>query len=56
MLVYVWKGEAYPIYGVDCDPTGGTRVIVPDELLERFKKAEKEYNAVQDELGKYSCE
>jgi len=58
MLVYVWKDEAYPVYGVDTDPLlhREKMVEIPDELYEEYVRAKKEYREVQEELGKYSCE
>ena len=53
MKVYVWKDSAYPVYGIDEQREG---VEIPDELYERYVKIEQDYNAVQEELGKYSCE
>ena len=57
MKVYIWKDEAYPIYGIDTDlKWHDISVEIPDELYERYEKVEKEYGEVQDALEKYSCE
>jgi len=57
MRVYVWKDEAYPVYGVDIDLSWHEKSVeIPDDLYERWKKLEKEYAEVQEELAKYSCE
>jgi len=55
--VYVWKDEAYPVYGIDTDEKSyRPKVEIPDELYARYIAVEKEYGKVQDELEKYSCE
>jgi len=57
--VYIYKDEAYPIYGI---VTGSEYYIakdlveIPDSLYKRYKKIEDEYGKVQAELEKYSCE
>jgi len=57
MRVYVWKDEAYPVYGIDEDSGWRTTTVeIPDELYERYKRVKKEYGEVQKELSKYSCE
>jgi len=53
MKVYVWKDDAYPVYGID---TEKEEVEIPDDLYKRYIKVEREYGEVQDELEKYSCE
>ena len=53
MKVYVWKDEAYPVYGID---TKGNEVEIPDELYKRYQKITAEYKVMQKELSKYSCE
>ncbi len=53
MKVYVWRDEAYPVYGID---TKREQVEIPDELYQRYIKVEKEYEEVQKELEMYSCE
>lgn len=56
MKVYIWKDERYPCYGIDVDRGDDTNVKIPDGLYERYIAVEIEYNKVQDELEKYSCE
>jgi len=53
MRVYVYKDEAYPVYGID--PTK-EKVEIPDDLYRRYIEVEKLYGEIQDELEKYSCE
>jgi len=57
MKVYVYKDEAYPIYGIDIDKRWHKKSVeIPDELYKRYRKVELEYGKVQGELEKYSCE
>jgi len=56
MKAYVYKDEAYPVYGVVTGVLGVKEVEIPDELYERYKRVSKEYDEVQAELEKYSCE
>ncbi len=53
MNVYVWKDEMYPYYGIDAERGG---VEIPNDLYNRYVKAEESYKEIQDELKKYSCE
>ena len=53
MKVYVWKDEAYPVYGIDVERK---QVVIPEILYERYIAIEKEYAKVQEELKKYACE
>ena len=59
MKVYIYKDEAYPVYGIVTDKewyVAEDLVEIPDSLYERYKKIEEEYGKVQAELEKYSCE
>ena len=62
MKVYISCDEAYPVYGAYpiVIGTGLERhyksVEIPDELYKRYLIVEEEYNEVQGELKKYSCE
>ena len=57
MNVYVYKDEAYPVYGISTYTDGhDISVEIPDEFYQRYLAVEKEYAEVQDELEKYSCE
>jgi len=53
MKVYVWKDEAYPVYGIDDRPAV---IEVPDDLVEWYYEALTQWRAVQEELAEYSCE
>ena len=56
MKVYVYKDSSYPVYGIFAAREGEVNADVPDELVDRYHKAELEYAAIQTELEQYSCE
>lgn len=49
MKTYIWKNEWWPVYTIDTDVTVGD-YEVSDDLLARYKEAEEQFAAVQDEL------
>ena len=56
MKVYVYKDSSYPVYGIGVAREGSINANVPEELVERYHKAEIEYDVIQTELEQYSCE
>lgn len=48
MKVYLGKTEWYPVYVIYEEDPDETEV--PDELVERFRKAREEFDEVQDRL------
>jgi hypothetical protein len=42
--------ESYRIFIVENDPTWGIEVEVPEDLIQRFKAAEKTFREIEDEL------
>ena len=57
MKVYIFCDEAYPVYGIETDlKWHNTSIEIPDELYKRYLIVEEEYDKVQEELRKYSCE
>jgi len=52
MKLNIYKDERYPDYGLTNNPAIGEEVEISAELVERYRTAEKEYVAVQEELSK----
>lgn len=50
MLKHIWEDEQYPVYGLGAPIRKYNIFDVPDELVERYEKAEAEWDAVQKEL------
>lgn len=51
--VYLSQDEAFPIYDIYEDDFMGVEVEIPQELIDRYKKVNEEYDAMQKELAKY---
>lgn len=51
MKVNIYKDEWYPVYGIVTDGYG-PQIEIPQELFDRAKAAEEEFDAVQEELRK----
>ena len=52
MKYTIYKDERYPDYGLTSDNDAGVETEVSTELAERYRLAENEYEAVQEELAK----
>lgn len=58
MKVWLWRGEDYPVYGVETEPPPELirkfriELDVPQGTLERWEKAAESYNQLQAELHK----
>jgi len=52
MKLTIYKDERWPDYGLTDDSYLGEEVELSSELEKRYRAAEEEYGAVQEELAK----